>query len=78
MHRDLPTKLAEIRAFRKGQDDAHVETDPRAYPPVRRVKPPRRGKDPTEPKGLAATYAAAVAGIIRQIRPVRSTSKAQP
>jgi galactofuranosylgalactofuranosylrhamnosyl-N-acetylglucosaminyl-diphospho-decaprenol beta-1,5/1,6-galactofuranosyltransferase len=78
MHRDLPTKLAEIRAFRKGQDDSHVETDPRAYPPVRRVKPPKRGKDPTEPKGLTATYAAAVAGMMRQIRPVRPTSKKNP
>ena len=38
MHRDLPTKLAEIRAFRTGQDDSHVETDPRAYPPVRRAQ----------------------------------------
>lgn len=78
MHRDLPTKLAEIRAFRKGQDDSHVETDPRGFPPVRRIKPPKRGKDPTEPKGLAATYVAAAAGVIRQIRPVRSTSQENP
>jgi galactofuranosylgalactofuranosylrhamnosyl-N-acetylglucosaminyl-diphospho-decaprenol beta-1,5/1,6-galactofuranosyltransferase len=78
MHRDLPTKLAEIRAFRKGQDDAHVETDPRAFPPVRRVKPPKRGKDPTEPKGLIGTYAAAAAGVLRQIRPVRTTSRLNP
>ena len=62
----------------QGQDDAHVETDPRAFPPVRRAKPPKRGKDPTEPKGLVATYGAAAAGILRQIRPVRTTSRLNP
>jgi galactofuranosylgalactofuranosylrhamnosyl-N-acetylglucosaminyl-diphospho-decaprenol beta-1,5/1,6-galactofuranosyltransferase len=78
LHRDLPTKLGEIRAYRKAQDDAKLETDPRAYPPVRRVKPPKRGKDPTEPKGAVGRYLAAVSGVAKQLRPVRETSRVNP
>ena len=78
LHRDLPVKLSEIRAFRSGRDDAHVESDPRAYPAARRVKPAKRGKDPTEPKGLLATYTAAATGVLRQFRTVRGTSRVNP
>jgi galactofuranosylgalactofuranosylrhamnosyl-N-acetylglucosaminyl-diphospho-decaprenol beta-1,5/1,6-galactofuranosyltransferase len=78
LHRDLPTKLAEVRKFRQGKDDAHVETDARAYPAARRAKPPKRGKDPTDPSGYLGRYSAAAAGILRQIQPVRSTSRVNP
>jgi galactofuranosylgalactofuranosylrhamnosyl-N-acetylglucosaminyl-diphospho-decaprenol beta-1,5/1,6-galactofuranosyltransferase len=78
LHRDLPTKLGEIRAFRSGQDDAVVAKDPLAFPTVKRVKPPKRGKDPAEPKGLIGRYVGAAAGIYRQLQPVRGTSASHP
>ena len=51
LHRDLPTKLAEVNAFRKQFTDARLEADPDAFPPVRRKKPPRKGRDDTEIPG---------------------------
>ena len=41
----LPTKLAEVNAFRKQFTDAQLQADPDAFPPVRRKKPPRKGNE---------------------------------
>lgn len=78
LHESLPSKLAEIRVYRSGQDDATMEKDPLAYPSVRRLKPPKRGQDPTEPGGTIGRYVTAAAGVVRQIRPVRPTARANP
>ena len=78
LHRDLPTKLAEIRAFRAGQDDSVIQKDPLAFPPAKRTKPPKRGKDPTEPRGALGRYTAAATGLVRQFRPVKETSRIRP
>jgi len=78
LHEDLPTKLAEIRGFRSGQTDATVVKDPVGFPAVRRLKPPKRGKDPTEPAGVVGRYAAALAGVVRQVRSVKPTSRKNP
>ena len=78
LHRELGSKLGQIRAFRADQDDAVVSNDPLAYPAVKVLKPPKRGKDPTEPGGMLGRYAAAATGAIRQFRPVRETSLENP
>ena len=78
LHESLPTKLAEIRAFRSGRNDATIVKDPVGFPPVRRIKPPKKGKDPGEPRGAAGRYLAAVTGVVKQIRPVKDTSRANP
>jgi galactofuranosylgalactofuranosylrhamnosyl-N-acetylglucosaminyl-diphospho-decaprenol beta-1,5/1,6-galactofuranosyltransferase len=78
LHRDLPTKLSEIRIFRASEDDAVVNKDPIAFPPVRLAKPLKRGKDPTEPGGSIARYVAAATGVVRQFTPVRATSLRNP
>ena len=77
LHRTLPTRLAEIRAFRTNEDDATVTNDPDGFPPPRRVKPPKRGKDPTDAKGISR-YVAAAAGVYRQLQPVRPTAQKNP
>ncbi len=41
----------EINAFRKQFTDAQLETDRDAFPPVRRKKPPRKGRDAVEIPG---------------------------
>ena len=78
LHRTLPTKLAEIRAFRAGQDDAVVEKDPQGFPAVKRAKPPKRGKDPTAPRGMLGAAVTAATGAVRQLRPVREKSRIHP
>jgi len=78
LHRTLPTRLAEIRAFRKNEDDATVTNDPDGFPPPKRIKPPKRGKDPTDPKGPVSRYVAAAAGLYRQLQPVRPTAQKNP
>lgn len=78
LHRTIKTKLPEIRAYRATQDDATMKKDPQAYPTTKRVKPPKRGQDPTEPKGIIGRYAGALSGMVRQIQPVRDTSRINP
>jgi len=78
LHRDLGSKLSEIRAFRAEQADAVISKDPLAFPPVKVLKPPKRGKDPTEPGGPLGRYAAAATGVYRQFRPVRDLSAENP
>ena len=78
LHRDLPTKLAEIRAYRANEDDAIVAKDPLAFPAPKQLKPPKRGKDPTEPGGALGRYLSAATGVYRQLRPVRATSVERP
>ena len=55
-----------------------IKKDPQAFPSTKRVKPPKRGQDPTEPKGIIGRYAAALAGMVRQLQPVRETSRVNP
>ena len=78
LHRTLGSKLKEIRTFRASQNDATISKDPLAFPPVKLLKPPKRGKDPTEPGGLLGRYVAAGTGVVRQFLPVRATSKINP
>jgi galactofuranosylgalactofuranosylrhamnosyl-N-acetylglucosaminyl-diphospho-decaprenol beta-1,5/1,6-galactofuranosyltransferase len=78
MHRDLPTRLAEIRAYRASEPDAIVETDPDAFPQPKRRKPPKRGKDPTEPRGLVGRVMTAGVGALKQFRGVNPMSELRP
>jgi galactofuranosylgalactofuranosylrhamnosyl-N-acetylglucosaminyl-diphospho-decaprenol beta-1,5/1,6-galactofuranosyltransferase len=78
LHRDLGHKLAEIRAMRADQDDAVVAKDPIAFPPVRQLRPPKRGKDPTEPSGAVGRYVAAANGVLRQFAKIRPSSEVNP
>ena len=55
LHGELATKLAEINAFRKQFSDAQLHTDRDELPPVRRKKPPKKGKSDIEIPGRKAT-----------------------
>ncbi len=78
LHRTLPTKLGEIRAYRAQEADAAVVKDPGGFPQVRRAKPPKRGKDPGEPRGLPGRAVSAANGLVRALRPVRPASTENP
>ena len=78
LHADLLTKLPEVRALRAEFTDARLEPDPDAFPAVRRKKPPKRGVDPTQPKGRVGQLVSAGTSAMRQFRPKRSLSSDHP
>ncbi len=78
LHRELTTKLPELRALRSTYPDAQTSPDPDAFPPVRREKPPKRGQDPTLPKGRVGQLLSAATSAVRQGLPRRELSKAFP
>jgi galactofuranosylgalactofuranosylrhamnosyl-N-acetylglucosaminyl-diphospho-decaprenol beta-1,5/1,6-galactofuranosyltransferase len=79
LHEALPGKLAEVNTFRKQFTDAQLHTDPDTFPPVRRTKPPRKGRGPgAEIPGRISQLMTAGLAPIRQLRPVRELSKEHP
>ena len=78
LHADLPTKLAEVNAFRKQFTDAQLHADRDELPPVRRKKPPKKGKSDIEiPSRLGSLISAGLAPL-RQLRPARPMSREFP
>ncbi|MBA2464960.1 MAG: glycosyltransferase [Nocardioidaceae bacterium] len=78
LHADLLTKLPEVRALRAQFTDARLEPDPDAFPGVRRKKPPKRGVDPTLPKGRLGQLVSAGTSAVRQFLPKRPLSGDHP
>jgi galactofuranosylgalactofuranosylrhamnosyl-N-acetylglucosaminyl-diphospho-decaprenol beta-1,5/1,6-galactofuranosyltransferase len=78
LHADLPVKLAQVREMAKQFTDARLQADPDAFPPVRRQKPPRRGRDEAEIPGRLATLVSAGLAPLRQMRKVRELSRRHP
>ena len=78
LHEQLPTKLGEVNAFRKQFTDAQLHVDRDELPPVRRKKPPKKGKDDIEIPGRLSTLVAAGLAPIRQLRPLRAMSREYP
>lgn len=78
LHGELGSKLGEINAFRKQFTDAQLITDRDELPPVRRKKPPKKGKSDIEIPGRLSTLIAAGLAPIRQLRPLRPMSKEFP
>jgi galactofuranosylgalactofuranosylrhamnosyl-N-acetylglucosaminyl-diphospho-decaprenol beta-1,5/1,6-galactofuranosyltransferase len=78
LHGDLPTKLAEVREFVKQFTDAQLEVDRDAFPPVRRKKPPRKGRDDLEIPTPLQQRLAALASPLRQMLKPRELSREFP
>jgi galactofuranosylgalactofuranosylrhamnosyl-N-acetylglucosaminyl-diphospho-decaprenol beta-1,5/1,6-galactofuranosyltransferase len=78
LHGDLLTKLPELRRKRTEYADARTSPDPDAFPTVRREKPPKRGADPTLPKGKVGQLVAAATSAVRQTLPTRRLAEEHP
>ncbi len=78
LHEALPKRLGEVRQFVKQFSDAQLQVDPDAFAPVKRKKPPRKGKDGTEVPGRLSTLITAGLSPIRQLKQPRELSRQHP
>ncbi len=78
LHDELASKLGDINAFRKQFSDAQLHADRDDFPPVRRKKPPKKGKSDIEIPSRLGTLIAAGLAPIRQLRPLRPMSRQFP
>ncbi len=78
LHKVLPTKLAEVNAYRKQFTDAQLEPDPDVFPPVRRKKPPRKGKSIVEVPSRRSQLITAALAPLRQLKSPRPMAKDHP
>ena len=78
LHPDLPTKLAEVRAMAKQYTDARLEVEREAFPPVKRTKPPRKGREGPDVPTRRQTLLAAGMAPLRQLRKPRPLSRRFP
>jgi galactofuranosylgalactofuranosylrhamnosyl-N-acetylglucosaminyl-diphospho-decaprenol beta-1,5/1,6-galactofuranosyltransferase len=78
LHAELGTKLPELQALRKRFSDAQTAPEPEAFPDARRAKPPKRGQDPTLPKGRVGQMLVAATSAVRQALPVRTLAQRFP
>ncbi len=78
LHPELGTKLPQLREVRARFTDARAKPDPEAFPPVKREKPPKKGQDPTLPKGSVGQMLTAATSAVRQALPKRSLSDEHP
>jgi galactofuranosylgalactofuranosylrhamnosyl-N-acetylglucosaminyl-diphospho-decaprenol beta-1,5/1,6-galactofuranosyltransferase len=78
LHRELGGKMAQLRDLRRQFPDSRTEADIESFPAARRLKPPRRGKEPTSPTNKVGLFVKAALGAVRQIRPVGELAHRHP
>ncbi|HZG99121.1 MAG TPA: glycosyltransferase [Nocardioidaceae bacterium] len=77
LHAQLVEALPTVRAMQARHPDAQAKPHPQEFPQVK-AKPPRRGKTPTAPTGMAGHVLAALTGSVRQTLPVPATARHNP
>jgi galactofuranosylgalactofuranosylrhamnosyl-N-acetylglucosaminyl-diphospho-decaprenol beta-1,5/1,6-galactofuranosyltransferase len=78
LHELLPHRLSDVNAFRKQFSDAQLHADPDDFPPVRREKPPRKGRADSEVPSRRSMLITAGLAPIRQLRPRRKLAEDFP
>jgi galactofuranosylgalactofuranosylrhamnosyl-N-acetylglucosaminyl-diphospho-decaprenol beta-1,5/1,6-galactofuranosyltransferase len=77
LHRELGSKIGEVRELAREFTDARLEKDPEAFPPAR-VRKPRKKNDIGEPAGRIEQLGSAVIGSLRQLLAPRELSPEVP
>jgi galactofuranosylgalactofuranosylrhamnosyl-N-acetylglucosaminyl-diphospho-decaprenol beta-1,5/1,6-galactofuranosyltransferase len=77
LHREIGTKLKQLREVRAQFSDARDEADIESFPPVRR-RAPDALKDSTTPTNKYNLLAKAVQGSVRQLRPLPQAAAQRP
>ncbi|WP_084077484.1 glycosyltransferase [Demequina sp. NBRC 110057] len=78
LHATIGTTLPAVRQRRAAFPDAVIEKDVSKVPETYRRRPLRKGRRPHAPHSRASFASAAVAGAIRQFRPVREDAASVP
>ncbi|HEY8300315.1 MAG TPA: glycosyltransferase [Jatrophihabitans sp.] len=78
LHSDILTKMGSLREVRAEFADSQSKADIESFPEVRRLKPPRRGKEPTSPTNKLGLFIKAALGAVRQVLPVSELAKDHP
>lgn len=78
MHHDLIHRVPEAMEIRKKFADSQMETSLDDFPPVRRHRPPRRGRTPRPPRNRPGLLAKLAIGALRQVAPVRVRARENP
>ncbi len=77
LHRELGTKLKQLREYRLEFPDAQGAADIESFPPARR-RAPEAVKDSTTPTNRVNLLTKAASGTARQFRPVRGGARKRP
>ncbi|MGD0925902.1 MAG: glycosyltransferase [Streptosporangiaceae bacterium] len=77
LHRDIGTKLKQLREYRLEFPDAQGAADIESFPPARR-RAPEAVKDSTTPTNRVNLLTKAASGMARQFRPVREGARKRP
>jgi galactofuranosylgalactofuranosylrhamnosyl-N-acetylglucosaminyl-diphospho-decaprenol beta-1,5/1,6-galactofuranosyltransferase len=77
LHRDIGTKLGQLRAYRARFTDARTAADLETFPPPRR-RAPEALKDSTTPTNKLNLLAKAGSGTLRQFRAPRKGTRERP
>jgi galactofuranosylgalactofuranosylrhamnosyl-N-acetylglucosaminyl-diphospho-decaprenol beta-1,5/1,6-galactofuranosyltransferase len=77
MHRDMVTRLPQIRAMRAEYSDGQFSQSLDEFPAARRAKPPKRG-GPAAPKSTLGRLKLAAKGVVKQAIPPRSLAETHP
>ncbi len=77
LHREIGSKLAELRQVRTGFTDAQEHADLESFPRPRR-RAPEAVKDDTTPTNKVNLLTKALSGAIRQFKPVRKSALQRP
>ncbi|HEY0890730.1 MAG TPA: glycosyltransferase [Nocardioides sp.] len=78
LHEMLPTRLAEVNQVRRQFTDAQLKADRDDFAPVRRQKPPRKGRDIVEVPGRLSQLMTAGLAPIRHLKKPRELSREYP
>jgi galactofuranosylgalactofuranosylrhamnosyl-N-acetylglucosaminyl-diphospho-decaprenol beta-1,5/1,6-galactofuranosyltransferase len=74
LHRDLLAKPRSLRELQSRFSDARSHSDVDSFPPVRRRRPPAKGRKATSPTNKIGLMVTAGLGAARQLRPMPSSA----